>query len=202
MVIIRERISKNGILDQQIFQDVVQCKKRDNHSTRWGPKSVLQIVYEGDRKFPIIFPNAQLRDSAEAKITSSTSSAVVLDLNEFFTWQLLKDSEAEPYIKGMYLTRHLKECLVKIIARESVSLDKIKVRDAFNTFTVNEIQHILDEEPVGIKESQLQPTIWSKTLYVPKRITDMGITPLQFYKQIIKNEKNIICSTPAFVDSV
>jgi hypothetical protein len=199
MDIIREKPSRNGILATQIFQNISQIRKIDNYRTnKWGRKSVLQITYEGSKVFPIMFPCTDLRDAALAKIECATS-VVVLDFNEYFTRVLLSDEKAQEYVP-FKLLGHLKKCIDHILTKEKVTVADLRIRDAFKVFTSADLQSIR-EDAFEIKSAQLCGDVWSKTLNVPRSILDMGVTPLQFFKGLIKNEERIT-NTRNYADSV
>lgn len=201
MDIIREKPSRNGILDCQVFHNVSGVRKIDNYRTnKWGRKQVIQIIYEDNRVFPIMFPCTDLRDKALATIESATS-VVVLDFNEYFSYKVLKDSKVRQIVK-FNLLQHLQKCIQEIFKHEQdIDVADLRTRDAFNNFTSVQLQLLRDGEVVDIKESQLKPLTWAKTLNVPKSILDQGVTPLQFFTTLIENEKNIIC-TRQYADSV
>lgn len=190
MNLIRERPSYNGVLDCHVIQNIQSIQKTERN-TKIG-RFALKI--KAERTHIVSFPTEIQRDSALSKIQCSTEAAVVLDFNEFFTLSIFTDEKALTLVPDKYrLSSHLRTCITEICKREKITLDTLVTRDAFRIFTVPELFKI-KEETFTFNSSHIIPHIWSKCLFTPPVLVNKwGVTPLQFQKAIIINDKkNII----------
>lgn len=207
MNLIREKPSFNGILDYQVFEEVVVLKKLDSYFSKnlRCSKPTLWIQHRKGA-YPLMFPTMDKRDRAQAAIESALSE-LTLDFNEYFTIQLFSDSKASKNMpKNKFtLTKHLRQCLNCIMFREKIGLDEIIKRDAFRLCSSKQLEDLVLDKQITFTRSQLIPELWSKCLFTPQTLVKRwGISPLQFQRLLIKNdEEHIICnSNSAVVDCV
>lgn len=193
MDIIKETVSKNGLLNARYFTDVRRYKIKKYYETgELGVRPVIFVTYKDDQKYPIAFPTYEKCEEAYNMI-ETTEGIVTLDFNHFFTVEYLKEEDVAKKVH-IKLTKHLGICISKLLETEKCSIADLHTREAFRTFTEQQLLAMSHEDPVLLSENQLIPELWSKTLYTPKFITNRGVTPLQFYKQIIRNDTKSINS--------
>lgn len=185
MTIIQERLAKTGNLSHITHENVKKLKASElireyNRPGLFVKSSTGQNI--------ITFPTKELMMKAHEDINGATG-VVLLDYNEYFAHQMISD-EAAARIVNKTLGRHLKMCIEHILTYCNASLDDLNTRDAFRHMDTRTLIAIYDGQPTEIEVNEQVIILWSKTLYTPKEDLGKGVTPLQFFKSIIKNEKN------------
>lgn len=204
MVIIHERHSIDGNLNVVTLQDVSKTYKANNAELRGfnGPQVVIWTRLNGNKVYPIVFPSIEQRDAAYEFIRNRETA--VLEFENYFERPCIPgmtDRKLHELI-NIKISNHLRICVNEIVKREEVTLTDILQRDAFRMFNAHQLTRVMRKESIKIALEEKVAQIWAKTLYVPGDITRLGITNLQFYKTILKNEEqnfNVRCSTDSFI---
>ena len=186
MTIIQELLSKDGNLRTKTMEDVRSIRRYDNIRVR--EKTYPGLWVKADREHAITFSTIQLRDAAFSRL-QEVDSAVILKLEEYF-WDEKLSLEAVSALCNKKASKHLYYQIKNLSKDEDISLVELAKQDAFKSFNIQTLADILAEKPINLVLDYKQVIIWSKTLFTPKEELRLGITPLQFYKTIINNEKN------------
>lgn len=186
MVIIQEQISRNGMLSVNTLNNVRRLYKANNQTLRGfdGPQLVIWAKME-TKSFPIVFPNEKTRDAAYEVLTDADS--VVLDYHEYFTFEVITQIRVNDLV-SMKLNNHLRICIEKIIERDAIDYAALLERDAFKGLNMRTIMKLMQRGRVDLNPTDRQLSLWAKTLHTPQDILRIGITPLQFFKALSKNE--------------
>lgn len=207
MKIIQELPSYNGRIRINEINGITRVNKADNQTIKGAelPQWVIWCSLPGG-SYPIAhFPNSRKRDECFEYIVENDSSIIILEYNKFFTDAILTDKQVEGILKSnnMLFQNHIKNIITKLIesGTEFVALQDL---DAFKDFSINHLQRWREGIPLEIDEVRASryTKIWAKCLYTPLKYVNMGITPLQFYHNLIKlNNEKIKATRPTGPDN-
>lgn len=188
MTIVQEILSKDGILTSLVYEDVKNVRKIHD---------IMVSFKDGSKQCSIKFPN-ETKLLQAMNIIRSATGVVVLPLEEYFMVPIIKD-DVVPTLVHKTISKHLYMCVKHILEQELLEPHMLLKRDAFKHMGIEAIKKIADNNISELEVNENILKIWSKTLYTPKEDLRLGVTPLQFYKTIIKNEKRVRIISSAVV---
>jgi hypothetical protein len=201
MRIIQEIPSYDGMIHTNVIADVLGMSRADNQYLKGFtlPQWVIWCRLPLGKRYPIAgFPNSNKRDEVYKTLKGATSNVMILDYNECFTDPIMTTFQVKNMLENRTnLHVHLKQCMQRIVTTSRMDFVSLLDLDAFKDFSITHMHRWNENIPMLIdKEREIKYSkIWAKSLYVPRKYLNMGMTPLQFFDNLIKINNETVNET-------
>lgn len=198
MEIIQEIPSFNGIIRTNVIQGVSTVSKADQQILKGfsTPQWTIWCKLPKGRAYPIAgFHSAKKRDETFIFLKEQGASTVLLDYNERFPESYMTERQVREYLlsEGISLHTHLKTCIGRIMEDSGCKLVSLGDLDAFKDFSIHHLHRWTEGSSmkIDVERAIKYSQIWAKCLYTPKKLMSIGMSPHQFFNNLIKiNNEN------------
>ena len=198
MTIIQELPSTTGVLRVNRIENAAYVfAEKCLLPKTLAPQDVITCELPLGKRYSIgHFPTVEHRDRCLRYIEEHKAADVLqLPLEKFFMHHVLEASLVKFVLEEYTIQKYLLNLFEKNFRKFTPS--EVRDLDAFSQFTIPDVLSMRKGKYVDLSYEGL-PLLWAKTLPISKLLMKYGLTPVQYFETLIKNNANIDISTRIF----